>query len=623
MRIKEIIKGFLLKLKGRNDMAIKGLKLMADFETTVDPNDVRVWAVCAVNIDNDKIEYIGDSLEGFMDWLSKGKNSKVWFHNLRFDGEWVLHYLLTNGYKYNRGVDKAGNKVALKEKEFTCLITDDGLFYSIDVVFKRGNKKLEKVTFYDSLKKLPLTVRQIAKAYELPISKGEIDYKADRPRGYQMTEKEREYIVTDCRIVSKALKMQFDEGMSKMTSSSDAMAWYKASIGKSEFENWFPVLPIYLDDAFRKAYRGGYVYLNPKYKNARVQSGEQYDVNSLYPDTMYHKLLPYGYPHYFTGKPKPSEKYPLYFVHLKTHFKLKEGHLPTIQLKNTGRFGDTEYLTTSHTKSKYIFDDKPVELFMTSIDYELMLDHYELEEPEYIDGYEFQGAHDMFKSYIDYWMEIKANSTGGKRQLAKNMLNSLYGKFASKTVGKVKIPYLDEDGIVRYTYSEDEYRDPIYTPMACFITAYAREKTIRAAQSVYDRFIYSDTDSLKIAGFGHPEGLEIHKSNLGAWKHEGSFTDSKWIRAKTYMVSFDEECENTLKNFSRLICNPFVYDIDTSGEKLVYKRREVTCAGMPDNVKEYVDYDNFVPGQEFYGKLMPKRYKGGIILEETTFTIGK
>ena len=188
------------------------------------------------------------------------------------------------------------------------------------------------------------------------------------------------------------------------------------------------------------------------------------------------------------------------------------------------------------------------------------------------------------------------------------------------------MPYLAKDGVVRYAlplikgawtdkngvYHENpptdctvylgqhrrevyrtdviELRDPVYTAMGCFITAYAREKTIRSAQANYDRFIYADTDSLKLVGLEEPEGLDIHPTHLGAWKDEGDFTDSKWLRAKTYMVT-------------------------------VGGKTKVTCAGMPDNVKEKVTYDNFCSGSTFEGKLMPRRYPGGIILEETTFTI--
>ena len=55
---------------------------------------------------------------------------------------------------------------------------------------------------------------------------------------------------------------------------------------------------------------------------------------------------------------------------------------------------------------------------------------------------------------------------------------------------------------------------------------------------------------------------------------------------------------------------------NTNGEKT-----EVKCAGMPENVKSHVTYDNFKTGAVFGGKLMPKTVKGGVVLIEKDFTI--
>ena len=155
---------------------------MADFETTTDPADCRVWAGCAVDIEALEVVHIGNDLDSFMDYLSN-KNTVCYFHNLKFDGEFILHWLFTHGFRYDD---------SRKDKTFQCLITDDGLFYSIEVVFRRHkSKKYEKVVFYDSLKKLPFKVAVIAKAFELQQSKGSIDYRAERPRGYEMTPEEK------------------------------------------------------------------------------------------------------------------------------------------------------------------------------------------------------------------------------------------------------------------------------------------------------------------------------------------------------------------------------------------------------------------------------------------------
>ena len=607
-------------------MAIKALRLMADFETTTDPADCRVWAGGAVDIDRLEIAYIGNNLEHFMEWLSD-KSCKVWYHNLRFDGEFILHYLLTHGFKWDKGRDDKGNKTPFKSKTFRTLITDEGLFYSIEVCFERvSDKKLKKVTFYDSLKKLNFSVAQIAKGFNLTMSKGEIDYDAPRPVGHELTPEEKDYLVRDCMIVAQALNVQFGQGLTKMTNASDAMDSYKKSIG-GDFDKWFPVLPLELDGILRKAYKGGFVYLNPKYKGVRGLQGKTYDVNSLYPSCMYYKLLPFGYPVFFEGTPEPDERYPLYIIHFKCTFELKPNHVPMIQLKNNRRFVETEYLTTSRVIEGGRETNDPVEMWVTNVDYELMKDHYELEyypfeDGHYCDGFKFRGAVGMFKTYIDYWMHIKETEKGPKRALAKIMLNSLYGRFALNPKTCQKIPYLDEDGVVRYKYGEDEYRDPVYVPMGAFITAYARETTVRSAQAVYDRLVYCDTDSLHVLGHGQPEGLDVHPTRLGAWKDEGSWVDSTFLRAKTYMETMLEQKAGSLENYCKAMNKgDSLETVRLEGDQVLWHETKVTCAGMPDNVKEKVTYDNFHPGATFDGKLMPRRVPGGIVLVGTTFTI--
>lgn len=582
-------------------MAIKYFKFEGDFETTVDPEDVRVWASCLVNIDSIETSFIGNDIDSMFEFL-KNKNSIVYFHNLKFDGEFILSYLLNNGYKYS---ENGGDKT------FKTLITDDGLFYSITVIFEKKNKKYKKVTFYDSLKKLPFKVSVIAKAFELADEKGIIDYKAHREKGHILTDEEKDYIIKDCRIVAQALKIQFEKGLTKMTNASDAMNFYKNLIGKNTFEKWFPVLPVELDLDIRRAYKGGFTYLMSKYRNKRVYGGKVYDVNSLYPWVMYNCVLPYGYPMYFEGQYQQNEKYPLYICKIECEFKLKKGHIPCVQLKNNRAFVETEYLESSNGEI--------VEMVLTSVDLKLLLDHYDTPYIKYINGYMFKGVSGMFKTYIDYWMHIKETTTGAMRQLAKLMLNSLYGKFATNPKARKKIPVLDSDGIVRYELDEPEMRDPVYTAMGCFITAYAREKTIRTAQEHYDRFIYADTDSLHLAGTDTPDGLDIHPTKLGCWKDEGTFTDSYYIRAKTYMETMIVYIPDSVQNYCRAMKKTF--DIYRTPDGIQTTETKVTCAGMPDNVKEKVTYDNFKSGSTFDGKLMPRRFRGGVVLVETTFTI--
>lgn len=100
---------------------------------------------------------------------------------------------------------------------------------------------------------------------------------------------------------------------------------------------------------------------------------------------------------------------------------------------------------------------------------------------------------------------LQLSGNKGQRTLAKLMLNSLYGKFATSLEVQSKIPYMGEDEIIHYKLSEKQEKEGIYLPIGAFITAYAREKTIRTSQAIKDysiskygkdMYIHSDTDSI-------------------------------------------------------------------------------------------------------------------------------
>ena len=131
-----------------------------------------------------------------------------------------------------------------------------GQFYSITLYFEKKNKKVHKVTFYDSLKIIPFSVEQIAKSFNLSLSKLEIDYKKERPKGHRLSLDERKYITNDVLIVAKALKVLFDEELQKMTQGSNALNDFKQILTKSKFFHYFPPLDYEVDKDLRKAYKG-------------------------------------------------------------------------------------------------------------------------------------------------------------------------------------------------------------------------------------------------------------------------------------------------------------------------------------------------------------------------------
>ena len=74
----------------------------ADFETTTDPLDCRVWAFALCEVGNPNNFIYGNNIDSFIDFCkNKKENYKIWFHNLKFDGEYIFSYLLKRLYNYN------------------------------------------------------------------------------------------------------------------------------------------------------------------------------------------------------------------------------------------------------------------------------------------------------------------------------------------------------------------------------------------------------------------------------------------------------------------------------------------------------------------------------------------
>ena len=311
---------------------------------------------------------------------------------------------------------------------------------------------------------------------------------------------------------------------------------------------------------------------------------------------MYEKPMPIGEPVLFQGKYTEDKVYPLYIQMISCCFEIKDNKIPTIQIKKSLNFLDNEYLMSSNGEI--------VTLVLSSVDLKLFLEQYDVYELSYECGWKFKAMNGIFKDYIDKWIKVKIESTKngnkGMRSIAKLMLNSLYGKFATSMDIQSKHPYIEE-GVVKYELGEKEQRDGLYLPIGIFITSYAREKTIRTSQAIkdysinkygIDMYCYSDTDSIHtiLPIEELKQFCEIDDVALGKWKHESTFTKARFVRQKTYLECIDGEVK-------------------------------ITCAGMPKECYKYVEWEKFKQGFRCGGKLTFKHVIGGVKLVETEFTI--
>lgn len=580
-------------------------RFSCDFETTTDLKDCRVWAYACCEIGNPDNFIYGNSIEDFMEWCANEKENYIcYWHNLKFDGSFLVEQLMAMGFEHIE------DKKDRKDNTFTTLITDMGQWYKIEVWFSVKGHKVNKVTFLDSLKILNMSVEAIAKGFDLPIRKLELDYNTYRPVGHKLTEHEIEYIRNDVEIVSRALDIMFQTDLKKMTIASDALSNFKDMCPK--FNRLFPTLQPEIDADIRPSYKGGFTYVSDKYAGKEVGSGVVFDVNSLYPSRMMYEKLPIGIPESFQGKYKEDKHYPLYIQRLECIFKLKPEKIPSIQIKHSVSFVQNEYLKSSNGEI--------VSLMLTNPDLELFFEQYDVEVINWCGGYKFRSETGVFDTYINHWTEskIQAKKDGNRAlyQISKLMLNSLYGKFGTGITGRKKIPVY-VNGKVEYKRGREESKKGIYLPTASFITAYARRYTIETCQKIrdwsmkrlgFDAYGYSDTDSIHIFGVNDEDIedlgkiIDIDDYRLGAWKLESRFQKAKWIRQKCYIEQ------------------------DYNGEI------NVTIAGFPKKLAHLINFDNFKIGFTTEGlskeqigkagrKLRYKHVKGGVVLVDTDFTL--
>ena len=596
---------------------------VADFETTTDENDCRVWGYGISEIGNLGNFSCGRSLDDFMSLLENMKEPcKVYMHNLRFDGNFIINWLETNGYKFVK------DKPDATSRSYMALITGSNIYYNIVIYFERDKARhfANKVQFIDSVKILNSSVDQIAKDFHFPLSKGKINYKEKREEGHSLTVEEINYIRNDIEIVAMALDELFKAGVTKNTIGTSAMEYYKNM--QPSYAKRFPRLDKDVDMEVRMAYRGGFTYLNPIYQDKAIGNGLVIDCNSEYPAMMSSKPYPAGIPKIFYGEYEYDVRYPLYIISFSCSFSLKKGKIPTVQIKDSPYYDPTEYIETTNGIIE--------KLIMTNVDYEMFVENYNIENIRFSGGYKFKAFTGLFTKYIEYWNDLKIKSklhnNYSMLQVSKKMMNSLYGKFGVKTKNILKQPFKDENGKVHFENYRHTDRRGSYTPVALFTTAYGRQNVVNTALKIRewsmkkygeDFYVYSDTDSCSFRVKNEEEDMaelkkiiNIHKYQLGAWKVEHRYRHAKYLRGKTYIL---EDYEGKL---------------------------DVIIAGFPKGLAPLLNFDNFKKGfttkgmtiedmielarkngatEEQIAKinkgLKYKYVKGGVILEESDFTI--
>lgn len=641
--------------------------MVCDFETTVykGQTDTEVWASACVELFTEDV-VIHHSLPELFDYLKSMKSNLIcYFHNLKFDGAFWLDYLLVQqGYKqaYINLSPDPDNITSIKwmsdkdmpNNTFKYSISDRGQWYTFTI---KANDKVIEIR--DSLKLLPFSVERIGKSFGTKHKKLGMEYTGFRYAGCEITEQEREYISNDVLVVKEALEIMFQEGHTKLTIGSCCLSEYKKIIGQDDYKMFFPnIYDIEINkdrygeenagEYVRRSYRGGWCYLVKGKEGKIYGNGCTNDVNSLYPSMMSSESgnrYPVGKPYFWKGNYIPDEaiganRY--YFVRIKTRFYIKPNYLPFVQIKRNLLYKGTECLETTDIfdeetgmyYSHYVgvngeLKDTRVTLTLTTTDYQLLKEHYELVDFEILDGCWFFSEIGLFDEYIERYKTMKMNNKGAKRELAKMFLNYLYGKMAGSTSSSFKLAIIKDNGMIGFLPITENEKEPGYIPIGSAITSYARNFTIRAAQANYygkDKpgFIYADTDSIHCdLPPEQVKGIIVHDKNFCCWKTESCWDEAIFTRQKTYIEHVTHEDLKPVEPYYNVKCAGMPKKCKDLFIKSIQGYEVKEGDSHTDEEQEFLSkhrtIEDFKVGLIVPGKLSPKRIRGGVLLVETPY----
>ena len=551
-------------MASRGTTAQRTHMFVADFETT-DSEELskyfangkqlykqRVWLAGLKNLSSEQTQ-VFTNLDDFMTTLlarGNNQNKEVAIHNLKFDGSYIVPWLLNNGYS-------STNERPLP-KEFGVLVTDRNDWYSMTIqVTKR-----RKVTIWDTAKLFPMQLEYMPDVYFTPTRKVQETqdfYERERGLDHVPTEEELTYLENDLQVMCETLNKHIDRYGLRFKKTQAGQAWYDFTEGFKAWKLRFPALDNDTDKAIRPAYWGGISYVPRQHAGEDRYNIRVMDINSSYPHKAAYERLPYGNMIFKLNNEHPDMS-KFWIGDALVRFKLKPNRIPCIPNKaiiEGFRIGNLDF-------DKWVLDSEGiVRIKFSSIDYITAQMSYDFEVIQWNDTYHFkQRVHPEITKFVEANDKVKSGNRKKARNLpddkpekwnlladsqrAKINNNSFYGKFGEEVIKEGKTPYWEDDDVVWEVDKIQELTDAKrkYLPVAIAITAYGRQQLVHLANALGEHFIYCDTDSvhfLKEGGLSKVEELvkngeiKLDPTKLGSWDVEGDYKRGRFLRAKAYM----------------------------------------------------------------------------------------
>ena len=483
-----------------------------------------------------------------------------------------------------------------------------------------------------------LSLAMLCKQMGVPekLSGQKFDYEKLRFPWTQLTEYERQYIITDVESLVMAMKKRVQQaGDNLVTVPLTSTGYVRRECKESLRGHYYDITDMKPDEKqyrlLRKAFRGGNTHGSMLFAGKIVEDVNSYDIVSCYPTqqlTQRFPMKPYrwldcrltlerifrfiglGYSviglYQFKGLRLKNKKTPIPYISLS-----RTESLMYRDEEYTDRKGRTKTRKVSCLKldNGRILESYYTEMAMTEIDLEIVLKQYEYDEINCVECMVAQKDflpeeyRRVIQEYYNNKTKLKGDDTDQGVYLytkSKNMLNSVYGMSATDPIHQ-EIKYkggeyarssydtmTEEEKIKALKSAPFPYQWGVYT------TAYARAQLQRAIDLCGQQIVYCDTDSVKVQGTVPIDKLnEIYlKKSIRA----GAYADDR-KGDRHYIGLFEQDAHYT--RFITQGAKRYAYEkepghIGVTVSGVTKLRNEDT--GEFYAVEELGSLDNFKPG---------------------------
>ena len=525
-------------------------------EESIERRETSMWLGCFID-ENSKMDAeesyfysMGEFLDRCETMTSKRRkkandtrpcnNLAVFIYNLSFEWSFLLPILLERGFKFKSDIEKDDEMV------FNSVSTKSvSSVWQVQIKFSKSSGIL---LLRDLAKLYGGGLGNVAKAFNLPTQKGEIDYRLNRLHGHIVTDEEREYCFKDTRIIIDILLEEVKRGDKDFFRAVSMASYSMLKLLKRgfpralrpylEFRKLYPELGQEENEFVRKALAGGICYATKTYQFKEIDSPVLHiDGHQMHPSQIYLKPHPYGEGEYFKGKPTKVFKH-INVCHIRVSY---DDVLIHSVIKLIGRD----------------FADK-AELYVFDFEIPTMKKCYVNLEIEYIDGYCYKSRFLPWREYVHenyvQRLEAKRNHDAYNTMRFKLLNNAgAYGKFVERPHTEIFENVIDEDGIITSNVLEKKFDDPMkaynakytYIPLGS-IPAWSRVELVETALKFgWENILYFDTDSIFCLYNDHTKKVletEINlKDELGGWAIEEICDRAQFTAPKRYKLEVTED----------------------------------------------------------------------------------